>query len=271
MLDGYLSLLWISFWGTVKDILPIILVLGFFQLVVIRKSVPQLGRIAFGMLLVVVGLAIFLVGLEKCIFPLGKSMANQLSDPLFLSNGNQEVYKALLAGTYMGPGVYFWAIVFAFSIGFSTTMAEPSLIAVAIKAREISTGAISTLGLRIAVALGVAFGVSLGAYRIIVGTPLHYYIIAGYIFLIIQTLFAPKFIVPLAFDSGGVTTSTVTVPLVVALGIGLASNVPGRSALMDGFGLIAFASLFPIISVLGYAMIGNYLAKRKQERENSAP
>ena len=157
-------------------------------------------------------------------------------------------------------------IVFAFCIGFSTTMAEPSLIAVALKASEISTGAISPLGLRVAVALGVAVGVGLGAFRIVMGIPLEYFIIGGYIFLMAQTYFAPKFIVPLAYDSGGVTTSTVTVPLVVALGIGLAANVPGRSPLIDGFGLIAFASLFPIISVLGYAMIGAYIAKRKSAK-----
>ena len=143
-------------------------------------------------------------------------------------------------------------------------------MAVALKAKEISTGAISPMGLRVAVALGVAIGVGLGAYRIVMGTPLQYYIIGGYLFLMVQTFFAPKFIIPLAYDSGGVTTSTVTVPLVVALGIGLASNVPGRSPLLDGFGLIAFASLFPIISVLGYAMVGAYLAKRKQAKEQTS-
>ena len=146
-------------------------------------------------------------------------------------------------------------IAFGFLIGFSTTLAEPALIAVALKAKEISTGAISAWGLRIAVAFGVGVGVALGVLRIIEGTPIHYYIIAGYVVLMIQTFFAPKFIVPLAYDSGGVTTSTVTVPLLVALGVGLASNVPGRSPLLDGFGLIAFASLFPMISVLAYAMI----------------
>lgn len=266
-MEGYLELLIESFTGTIRDVMPIIIVLVFFQAVAIRKKMPNMKQILFGMALVIVGLAIFLVGLEKCIFPIGKSMANQLSDPTILAENNPELKTSLEQGIRPGALVYVWAIVFAFFIGFSTTMAEPSLLAVALKASEISTGSISPLGLRVAVALGVAVGVGLGAYRIVVGTPLEYYIISGYIFLMIQTYFAPKFIIPLAYDSGGVTTSTVTVPLVVALGIGLASNVPGRSPLLDGFGLIAFASLFPIISVLGYAMIGAWLAKRKLAAE----
>lgn len=263
-MEEYLTLIADSFMGTIRDVMPIIIVLAFFQAVAIRKKLPNLKKIIFGMALVVVGLAIFLVGLEKCIFPIGKAMANQLSDPSILAENNPGLKASLEQGIQPGAMVYMWAIVFAFFIGFSTTMAEPSLIAVALKASEISTGSISPLGLRTAVAIGVAIGVGLGAYRIVVGNPLEYYIIGGYFFLMIQTYFAPKFIVPLAYDSGGVTTSTVTVPLVVALGIGLASNVPGRTPLLDGFGLIAFASLFPIISVLGYAMIGAYLAKKKQ-------
>lgn len=265
-MTGYLELIVESFSGTIRDVLPIIIVLGFFQAVAIRKPLPHMKRIIFGMGLVIVGLAIFLVGLEKCIFPIGKAMANQLSSPAILAEEDPALKTALENGLQPGPGVYLWAIVFAFCIGFSTTMAEPSLIAVALKASEISTGAISPLGLRVAVALGVAVGVGLGAFRIVMGIPLEYFIIGGYIFLMAQTYFAPKFIVPLAYDSGGVTTSTVTVPLVVALGIGLAANVPGRSPLIDGFGLIAFASLFPIISVLGYAMIGAYIAKRKSAK-----
>jgi hypothetical protein len=144
------------------------------------------------------------------------------------------------------------------------------LIAVAIKAQEVSGGTIGIWGLRIAVALGVAIGISLGTYRIVTGTPIHYYIIAGYVVVVIQTFFAPKLIVPLAYDSGGVTTSTVTVPLVAALGLGLAETVPGRSPLIDGFGLIAFASLFPMISVMGYAQLSEFRAKRarkKREKE----
>jgi hypothetical protein len=151
---------------------------------------------------------------------------------------------------------------FAAAIGFATTIAEPSLIAVAIKAQSVSGGAISTWGLRLAVAIGVALGIALGTYRIISGTPLHYYIITGYVVIIVQTMFAPKLIIALAYDSGGVTTSTVTVPLVAALGLGLASTVPGRSPLIDGFGLIAFASLFPMITVMGYAQIVQWREKR---------
>jgi hypothetical protein len=163
---------------------------------------------------------------------------------------------------------YWWVYLFAFAIGFSTTVAEPSLIAVAIKAQEVSAGAISVWGLRTAVAIGVAIGIALGTYRIVSGTPLHYYIIAGYIVVIIQTIYAPKLIVALAYDSGGVTTSTVTVPLVTALGLGLASTVPGRSPMLDGFGLIAFASLFPIMSVMGYAQLSEWRSRRYKRRDN---
>ncbi|GAM69022.1 hypothetical protein JCM19236_5335 [Vibrio sp. JCM 19236] len=148
-------------------------------------------------------------------------------------------------------------------------MAEPALIAVAMKANQVSGGSIKVNGLRFAVALGVAFGITLGCYRIVEGDPIHYYIIAGYLVVIIQTYFSPPMIVPLAYDSGGVTTSTVTVPLVTALGLGLASTVPGRSPLIDGFGLIAFASLFPMISVMGYAQITNWIAKRQPNKEDS--
>ncbi len=160
--------------------------------------------------------------------------------------------------------------IFAFFIGFSTTIAEPSLIAVAIKANQVSGGSISVNGLRVAVALGVAVGIALGSYRIVVGDPIHYYIIAGYIVVVIQTFYAPKLIVPLAYDSGGVTTSTVTVPLVTALGLGLASTVPGRNPMIDGFGLIAFASLFPMISVMGYAQITQWLNKGTAEEKENA-
>jgi len=153
---------------------------------------------------------------------------------------------------------YGWIYLFAFLIGFSTTIAEPSLIAVAIKANEVSGGGIGVWGLRVAVAIGVAVGISLGCYRIVVGDPIHWYIMGGYIVVVVQTLFAPKTIIPLAYDSGGVTTSTVTVPLVAALGLGLSETVPGRSPLIDGFGLIAFASLFPIISVMAYAQISQW-------------
>ncbi len=248
-----------SLLGTVKDILPILFVIGFFQTVALKQKIPNLPRIAFGMILVIVGLSVFLVGLEKGVFPVGIEMANQLSGSKF-TGVPAEVSGA--ASVAVDAAKYLWVYVFAFLIGFSTTLAEPALIAVALKAREISTGAISPWGLRIAVALGVAIGIALGTYRIVVGTPLYVYIISGYIFLVIQTYFSPKLFIPLAYDCGGVTTSTVTVPLVAALGIGLATNVPGRSPLIDGFGLIAFASLFPMITVLGYAKIAEIISNR---------
>lgn len=251
---NYFDIIYDSLRITLVDILPIILVFAFFQWGVIRKGLPHWKKMLTGMGMVVLGLAIFIVGLEECIFPLGTSMSQQLTDPQFLME-NSPALSSLADGVRIGAEFYFEVIAFGFLIGFSTTLAEPALIAVALKAKEISTGAISTWGLRIAVAFGVGVGVALGVFRIIEGTPLHYFIIAGYVVLMIQTFFAPKFIVPLAYDSGGVTTSTVTVPLLVALGVGLASNVPGRSPLLDGFGLIAFASLFPMISVLAYAMI----------------
>lgn len=261
---GLQELLQTSFKSTLVDILPILLVLLFFQAIILRKKIPHLKQILFGLVLVVVGLSIFIVGLEECVFPIGTSMAEQLTDPLFLTKGDEEAAKSFLSSDSVDPTLYFWIYIFAFTIGFSTTLAEPALIAVSIKAREMSTGAVSEWGLRSAVAFGVGFGVTLGAYRIIMGTPLYFYIAFGYLFLIIQTIFAPKTIIPLAYDTGGVTTSTVTVPVLAALGIGLASNVPGRSPIMDGFGLIAFASLFPIIAVLAYAMIGQWLENRSQ-------
>jgi len=241
---------------TIRDVLPIAVVLFGFQFMVLRKPIPNLSQILLGFLFVLLGLAFFLQGLEHALFPLGKLMAEQLTAPEFLGIGADNTT----------PGAnwqrYLWVYLFAFAIGLSTTIAEPSLIAVAIKANQVSGGAVGTWGLRIAVALGVAIGISLGAYRIITGTPLHYYIIVGYIVVIIQTLFCPKPIIALAYDSGGVTTSTVTVPLVAALGLGLSSNIPGRNPMLDGFGLIAFASLFPIMSVMGYAQISAWVARR---------
>jgi len=162
---------------------------------------------------------------------------------------------------------YGWVYAFAFAIGFATTIAEPSLIAVALKAEEVSGGSITVWGLRVAVAIGVAVGIALGTFRIVTGTPLHYYIIVGYIIVVVQTAFAPRLIVPLAYDSGGVTTSTVTVPLVAALGLGLAGTVPGRNPLLDGFGLIAFASLFPIMTVMGYAQLSEWWVSRDKRGE----
>ena len=242
--------------STLRDVLPIAAIIFGFQLVVIRKPIPRLRQVLFGFGYVVLGLALFLIGLQEALFPLGKLMAQQLTDPAFIHGGIETAAQALRWQDYR------WVYLFAAAIGFSTTVAEPSLIAVAIKAREVSGGAITVWGLRIAVAIGVAVGIALGTFRIVTGTPLHYYIIAGYILVIIQTVYAPRMIVALAYDSGGVTTSTVTVPLVTALGLGLASTVPGRSPLMDGFGLIAFASLFPMITVMGYAQLSDWRARR---------
>ena len=199
-------------------------------------------------------------------FPIGKHMAQQLTDPAFISGAVGSPAEALDWSDYI------WVYVFAAAIGFSTTIAEPALIAVAIKANQVSTGAIDVWGLRVAVAIGAATGVALGTFRIVSGTPLHYYIIAGYIIVVIQTMFAPRTIIALAYDSGGVTTSTVTVPLVAALGIGLAGTIPGRSPLLDGFGLIAFTCLFPIISVIGYAQLGTWWNRRQhrlQEQDSN--
>lgn len=268
MNSGAFDLLVNALSGTLLDILPIILVLGFFQAVAIRKAITRLKQKLVGLVLVVIGLGIFIVGLEQCIFPIGTQMAQQLTDLNFLAAENASKLESLKNSTQIEPGIYLWTYIFAFLIGFSTTLAEPALIAVAFKARDITTGAISAWGLRISVALGVAVGVTLGVYRIVMGDPLHYYIAAGYVFLLIQTWFAPKQIIPLAYDSGGVTTSTVTVPLIAALGIGLASSVPGRSPLIDGFGLIAFASLFPMITVMAYAMITEKRTKRKEIDES---
>lgn len=242
---------------TVLDVLPIAAVLLGFQVIVLRRRIANLGRILVGFVLVIIGLALFLRGLEQALFPLGQLMAAQLTDPVFIAplGGLAEALRWQ---------DYYWVYIFAFCIGFATTIAEPALIAVAMKASAVSGGAIGANGLRIAVALGVAVGISLGSWRIVTGSPLEYFIIVGYVIVIIQTVFAPRIIIPLAYDSGGVTTSTVTVPLVAALGLGLASSVPGRSPLIDGFGLIAFASLFPIMSVLAYAQIGEWSHRRRR-------
>lgn len=250
----------VPIFGTIDDVLPIIGILLGFQVLVLRRPIPNPGRILVGLALVVLGLAFFIQGLETALFPLGKLMAAQLTAPEFLGLVGDEATKRA------HWQAYFWVYAFAFAIGFATTIAEPSLIAVAIKANEVSAGAVDTWGLRIAVAIGVAVGIALGAYRIISGTPLHYYIITGYVLVLIQTAFAPRTIIALAYDSGGVTTSTVTVPLVAALGLGLSSNIPGRNPLLDGFGLIAFASLFPIMSVLAYAQVSELWVRRNRSR-----
>lgn len=248
--------------ATCRDVLPIILLITVFQLLVLRKPIPHLQRLVVGGVYVVIGLALFLAGLEKALFPLGKIMASQLSDPSFVYGAGEIVAVA-------DWKAYGWVYLFAAMIGFATTIAEPSLIAVAYKAHEVSSGTISQWGLRITVALGVAFGISLGAFRIVTGTPLYVYILVGYMIVVVQTIFTPKSIIPLAYDSGGVTTSTVTVPLVAALGLGLSASVPGRNPALDGFGLIAFASLFPIISVMGYAQLMHWRVQRLTEKKEN--
>ncbi len=244
--------------ATCRDVLPIIILIAGFQLLVLRQPIPHLRRVVVGGVYVVMGLALFLAGLEKALFPLGKIMAAQLSDPAFIYGAGEVVTQA-------DWKAYGWVYLFAAMIGFATTIAEPSLIAVAYKAKEVSAGTISQWGLRITVALGVAFGISLGTFRIVTGTPLYLYILMGYMVVVVQTLFAPKSIIALAYDSGGVTTSTVTVPLVAALGLGLSATVPGRNPALDGFGLIAFASLFPIITVMGYAQLMQWKIKRSSK------
>ena len=219
--------------GMFRDVLPIIGVVLFFQYVVIRKPLAHLHKVAGGFVLVIVGLYAFVVGLKLGLFPIGRSMAEQL---IALPN-------------------ILWVYLFAFSIGFATTMAEPALIAIGQKAEEAGKGKLDGNRIRLLVALGVAVGITVGVHRIIAGGSIHYYIMAGYAVVILLTWVAPRYIVPLAFDLGGVTTSEVTVPLVTALGIGLATSIPGRSVLIDGFGLIAFASIFPIITVMLYAIV----------------
>lgn len=247
--------------GTIRDVMPIVVIIFSFQIFVLKKIPPNPQRILIGFIWVLLGLALFLMGLEWALFPVGRLMAEQLTDPAFISGVENAVNLASVNWSD-----YWWVYIFAFMIGFSTTIAEPSLIAVAIKAHEVSGGSINPWGLRISVAFGVAIGISLGSYRIVVGDPIHWYIIAGYIVVVVQTVFAPKMIIPLAYDSGGVTTSTVTVPLVAALGLGLAETVPGRNPLIDGFGLIAFASLFPIMSVMAYAQAAEWVHLKRQKK-----
>lgn len=245
---------------TVRDVAPVVILFAVFQFFILKQVIPNLKKVIFGVILVIIGLALFLMGLEKALFPIGDLMAKQLSEVDFISSQYYDP-KSWIA--------YYWVYIFAAMIGFATTIAEPSLIAVAIKANQASGGSISMWGLRIVVAFGVAIALTLGTIRIVTGTPLYIYIIVGYIIVMIQTIFSPKRIIALAYDSGGVTTSTVTVPLVAALGIGLSSVVPGRNPAIDGFGLIAFASLFPIITVLGYAQITELRNKNKNKKEKN--
>ena len=242
--------------ATTFDVAPIVAVLFVFQVAVLRRRVPNLRRILRGFVYVLLGLTFFLVGLEEALFPIGETMVRQLT-----------------AGALAAPdsaGVrwddYLMVYAFAAAIGFAATVAEPSLIAVALKAEDVSGGTIGAQGLRIAVAVGVATGVALGCLRIVTGTPLPWYIVAAYAVVITQTFRASRTIIPLAYDSGGVTTSSVTVPVLAALGLGLAASVPGRSPLIDGFGLIAFASVFPIITVLGYSTAVSAIARLRSTK-----
>ena len=232
--------------GVVSDVIPILGVILFFQYVILKKPIYNLKNVIIGFGLVILGLDAFIVGLEMGLFSVGETMAYEL--------------------TRYGSDIIIYT--FGFFIGFSTTMAEPALTAIARKAKEISDEKINDFVLRLFVALGVAIGIALGAYRIVVGGEIVYYIIAGYMLVIVLTFLAPKYIIPIAYDSGGVTTSTVTVPLVAALGLGLATNIPGRNPLIDGFGLIAFASLFPMITVMLYGIITEKMGiKGESEKE----
>lgn len=257
-MDGFVGMMAETAASTLFDVLPILAVLLVFQVLVLRRKLPNLRRILAGFALVLAGLTLFLIGLQEALFPIGETMARQLTAPAAIG-------LARLADDVHWQD-YLLVYAFAAAIGFATTVAEPSLIAVALKAQEVSAGAVHAWGLRIAVAVGVAVGVALGCFRIVTGTPLPWYIMAAYAVVILQTFRSSRSIIPLAYDSGGVTTSTVTVPVVAALGLGLAATVPGRSPLIDGFGLIAFASVFPIMSVLGYAMIADHVSRVRKAK-----
>ncbi|MFC5076961.1 hypothetical protein VTH8203_02353 [Vibrio thalassae] len=227
-----------------KDLLPIVLVVLFFQLVVLQEPLPNVVSILFGLLLVVLGLTFFVFGLEMGLFPIGESMAQ----------------------SFARKGSVLWLMVFSFCLGFGTTIAEPALTAVSAEAAEVAAegGMIAMTdesmqsyadGLRLSVAISVGLAIVLGVLRILKGWPIQWMIIGGYIGVVILTGFAPEYIIGVAYDSGGVTTSTITVPLVTALGVGLASTIKGRNPMLDGFGLIAFASLLPMMFVMVYGMI----------------
>ncbi len=249
-----------TFLSTILDVTPIVLLIAFFQVVVIKKSIPNLKKVVLGVVFVIFGLTFFLMGLEQALFPVGEMMAKQLSDIDFISKH------------YSGPTTdwqaYYWIYLFAGMIGFATTLAEPSLKAVAIKVNEVTGGTLNETTLRVVVAFGAGLALFLGVHRIIIGISLLNYLIVCYIIIIIQTIFVKKDMVALAYDSGGVTTSTVTVPIVAALGLGLATVIPGRNAALDGFGLIALVCMFPIITVLGYVQFKDfikYLSKFKKQ------
>ena len=243
----------LKIWETGQNILPMFVIILGFQRLVIRKQLLHPRKILIGFCYLLLGIVFLLEGLDLALFPLGSLMALQLTTVEFL--GVNFVDKAV-------PWqAYFWVYVFAASLGFASALAEPSLRAVSLKAEQVSGGTIWALGLRMSVAIGVSLALALGTFRIVMGSELYLYIIGGYIIVMIQTRFAPKLIIALAYDSGGITTSMVTVPLVTALDLGLASTIPGRNPLLDGFGLITLASLCPIITVLGYAQIAQWRNK----------
>ena len=228
---------------SLRDLLPIILVIAVFQLAIVRQPFPELLEMLTGTALVILGLMLFVYGLKVGLFPIGEA----------------------LAVAFAVKGSLTWLLIFGFGLGFTTTVAEPALIAIAQEAAEVAaqggfiesgTRAETTyaLGLRLTVAISVGMAIAIGIIRILRGWPVHYLIIGGYVVVVLMTLIAPKEIVGIAYDSGGVTTSTVTVPLVTALGVGLASSIRGRNPMVDGFGMIAFASLLPMIFVMGFGM-----------------
>lgn len=239
-----LKAIWTALFDSLRDLLPIIVVIGFFQFAVLQQPIPNLGEIVIGIVFVVIGLTLFVQGLNLSLFPIGESMAY----------------------SFASKGSLFWLLCFAFALGFGTTIAEPALIAVAREAAIIAANGNMienseqsqesyAQGLRITVAISVGVAIMIGVFRIVKGWPIQYLIVIGYGGVVIMTVFAPPEIIGIAYDSGGVTTSTITVPLVTALGVGLASSIKGRNPMVDGFGLIAFASLTPMIFVMGYGML----------------
>ncbi len=236
--------LFLSLLESIRDLAPILAVIAFFQLVVLQENIPDLLGMTIGILLVAIGLTLFVYGLRIGLFPIGESMAR----------------------SFASKGSIFWIMVFAFALGFGTTIAEPALIAVANEAALVAAdgGMIANTqeavasyadGLRFTVAISVGLAIVVGVLRIIKGWPIQYLIIGGYVCVVIMTMFAPPHIIGIAYDSGGVTTSTITVPLVTALGVGLATSIRGRNPMTDGFGLIAFASLTPMVFVMAYGML----------------
>jgi uncharacterized membrane protein (DUF2068 family) len=229
---------------SIRDLAPIILVILFFQIAIIQQPLPNMGQLIIGVVFVLLGLTFFIHGLEQGLFPIGESMAH----------------------AFARKGSVFWLLIFAFALGFGTTVAEPALIAVAAEAAKVAANgnmieaseqsmASYATGLRLTVAFSVGLAIVIGVLRIIKGWPIQWLIIGGYILVVIMTIFAPVEIIGIAYDSGGVTTSTITVPLVTALGVGLASSIKGRNPMIDGFGLIALASLTPMIFVMAYGMM----------------